>query len=351
MGLGRAWARDEALTLVRRGYPYRNLSEDDFDACLRYLCGRGPDGSPWLPPRLDEVRGQYTVTSRKTAKLLSRNLGTIVTEEACLVRVEGDDGFVVGELDASYANVLQPGDRFLLDGRCLMLLRTDAREAIVREAPGGPLVPHWGNSGVRISEELARRLYFVRAEAAERLRDGPAALEGYLQRELGLGSRASRELADFLHAQEAVSEIPDCQSTLIEVVDRGFGFEYAVHSPLHSAGNEALAQVLQQRLRSEFGGKVMSIAVTLGVVLFHEVDEPLGEEAWRRLLAIAGFSGQIEAIVRNGELTRSRFAGIAQTGLMVLRQPLGGPRKVGGRDWIERRLFDQIGGVRRQRRA
>jgi ATP-dependent Lhr-like helicase len=274
--------------------------------------------------------------------LLSRNLGTIVTEEPCRVRIEGDDGFIVGELDASYANVLQPGDRFLLDGRCLTLLRADRREVIVRETPGAPLVPHWGNSGVRIPEELARRLYLVRAEAGERLRDGPAALASYLERELGLGGRASDEIADFLHAQESISEIPECRSTLIEVVDRGFGFEYALHTPLHAAGNEALARVLQKRLRSVCGGKVMSIAVTLGVVLFHEGDEPLGDEAWRRMLVPAGFAREIEAIVRMCDLTRARFAAIAQTGLMVLRQPLGGPRKVGGRDWIERRLFDQI---------
>jgi ATP-dependent Lhr-like helicase len=95
-------------------------------------------------------------------------------------------------------------------------------------------------------------------------------------------------------------------------------------------------------MRSEFGGKVMSIAVTLGVVLFHEVDEPLGDEAWRRMLTPVGFARDIEAVVQTCDLTRSRFAAIAQTGLMVLRQPLGGPRKVGGRDWIERRLFDQI---------
>jgi ATP-dependent helicase Lhr and Lhr-like helicase len=86
----------------------------------------------------------------------------------------------------------------------------------------------------------------------------------------------------------------------------------------------------------------MSIAVTLGVVLFHEVDEPLGDEAWRRMLTPAGFAREIEAIIRTCDLTRSRFAAIAHTGLMVLRQPLGGPRKVGGRDWIERRLFEQI---------
>ncbi len=342
MGIGRAWTRDSALALVRRAFPYRDLSEDDFDACLRYLRGQKPDGSTWLPARLDEIDGHFTVASRRTARLIARNLGTIVAEEPRLVRSEGDDGFIIGELDETYANALQPGDRFLLDGRCLTIKRTSGREIVVRETPGSPVVPHWYGGHVRIPRELARRLYDLRAEAAEILRDGSESLHRHLATELGLGERACRDLTAFLQAQDAISEIPQNQSVLIEVVDRGFGFEYALHTPLHSAGNEALARVLQQRLRREFGGKVMSVAVTLGVTLFHEIDTPLGDEAWRQLLDVADFADEMDAIVRNGDLTRSRFADIARTGLMVLRQPLGGPRKVGGRDWVQRRLFDQI---------
>jgi ATP-dependent Lhr-like helicase len=41
-------------------------------------------------------------------------------------------------------------------------------------------------------------------------------------------------------------------------------------------------------------------------------------------------------------MLRERFQGVATTGLMLLRQPLGGRRRVGGRDWGRRRLFDQV---------
>lgn len=341
MGIGRAWTRDSALSLVRRAYPYRNLTGDDFDACVRYLRGQNPAGDSWLPSRIDNLDGLFTVTSRRTARLIGRNLGTIVSETPRLVRV-GEEGVVVGELDESYAAHLQPGDRFLLDGRCLTLQQTDGRDLIVRNTPGSPLVPRWQSGFVRIPETLARRLYMMRAEAAEFLRDGAAALHRHLARELGLGPLACEELAAFVLAQETASEVPHHRALLIEVVDRGFGFEYALHTPLHSAANEALARVVQQRMMQAFGGKAMSIAVTLGVVLFHETDTPLGEEAWRQLLDARTFPEEIGAIVQGCDLTRTRFAHIARTGLMVLRQPLGRPRKVGGRDWIERRLFDQL---------
>jgi ATP-dependent Lhr-like helicase len=345
MSIGRAWRPDEAFALVCRAFPYRDLCRDDFDACVRYLRGLNADESTWLPARLDELDGRLTITSRKTARLVVRNLGTIVAEEPRRVIVEGSDSFVVGELDDDYAGRLQPGDRFVLDGRCLTLVRANAREIVVRESPGTPLIPSWGSAGLRMSEQLARRVFRLRAEAAEALRDGSVALAGFLKSELGLGDLAALDVADLLHEQEAVSEIPHEGGTLIEVVDRGFSFEYAIHTPLHAAANEAIARAAQQRLRRRFGGKVSIAAVTLGVVLVHDIDVPLGDDGWRLMLSPDGIAEEVDAIVRDCDLTRSRFAAVAQTGMMVLRQPLGGRRKVGGRDWIERRLFDQLTAV------
>lgn len=341
MGIGLAWTAESAYALARRSYAYRDLSPEDFDACLAYLRGRNPQGNEWLPSRIDAVDVGYSVTSRRTARLVARNLGTIVTEDPRLVRA-GEEGFVIGELDEHYASSLQPGDRFLLDGRCLTLKKSHRDELIVHETPGSPLVPHWASGFVRVPESLACRIFQVRADAAEFARDGLPCGKAYLARELGLCDAACEELAEFLIAQDTVSEVPHARSTLVEVVDRGFGFEYALHTPLHSGANEALARVLQGRLMREFGGKVSTIAVTLGVVLFHECDTPLGEGAWQKLLDPATFADEADAIVRDCDLTRTRFSTVAKTGLMVLRSPLGGSRKVGGRDWIERRLFDQV---------
>jgi ATP-dependent Lhr-like helicase len=41
---------------------------------------------------------------------------------------------------------------------------------------------------------------------------------------------------------------------------------------------------------------------------------------------------------------RERFGRVALTGLMLLRRPLGGRRRVGGRGWGERQLFAQVRG-------
>jgi ATP-dependent Lhr-like helicase len=206
-------------------------------------------------------------------------------------------------------------------------------------------VPRWGSKGPRVGETLARHLYEVRRDAAAVLRDGPEAWAAFCRSELRLGPDAAEELGSFLEAQETASEIPEPGAVLVEVVERGHGVEYALHTPLHSPGNEALAAVLQRRLVDGFGGKVTSAAFTLGVLLLHEFDVPLGDEAWRRLLDPKGFDRDLNEHLQMGPHVRQAFASVAQIGLMVLRQPLGGRRRVGGREWVRHRLFDQLHGI------
>ena len=80
MAAQRLWSADEAFTLVRRAYPYRDLSRDDFNGCLDYLSGRhgakkgarplesrvlSPyshrESHAWLPARLRWDGDEFTI--------------------------------------------------------------------------------------------------------------------------------------------------------------------------------------------------------------------------------------------------------------------------------------------------
>src|SRR5262249_53538980 len=154
-------------------------------ACLDYLSGRHRDGRDWLPPRLRWEDERFTIVDERTARLVRRNLGTILSEEPRRVRLQltgrNDDGFEpqtipLGEVDEVYADRLQPGDRFVLDGRCLEYLHDDRRALVVGEVLGRPQIPRWLGAGAPTSPELAARIFAFRAHAAETLRDGPERL-------------------------------------------------------------------------------------------------------------------------------------------------------------------------------
>jgi ATP-dependent Lhr-like helicase len=352
MACARLWQEGEAFALACRAYPFRDLRREEFDDCLRYLAGHDRDGREWLPPRVQRSEDGFAVTDDRTARLLRRNLGTILAEEAVTVELApppspGDEEAVapavtVGEVDRLFAERLEPGDRFLLDGRCLEYRRRQADALVVEEVPGRPAVPRWGGDGLPLSPELARRLYVLRVQAAEALRDGPAALAELLRREYGLPDGTAETLADYFQQQEAVSEIPDTGVCLVEATGREFGETYHVHTPLNRTANDALARVAARRLARDFGHAASSVVADLGFALF--LRRPVDEiaDVLRHLLAADGFADDLDAALAESTILRERFRRVATTGLMLLRNPLGRRRRVGGSAWGEERLFDQV---------
>jgi ATP-dependent Lhr-like helicase len=354
MAACRAWLREEASTLVRRAYPYRGLARADFDACLDYLSGLTGTGRPWLPPRLRWHGDAFTLAGKQMARILRRNLGTILGEEPRTVRFgeaeSGTDtgaaghaaGALIGQLDELFADRLQPGDRFLLDGRCLEYRRRHGTDLLVEEVTARPLTPRWVSDGWPLSRELARRLYLLRVQAAEALRDGPGSLAELLRREYGLSGDAAQSLVAYFLRQEAVSEIPEAGACLVELVTGSGAGEYYLHTPLNRAGNDVLARLAVWRLARTRGWTVTSLVADLGLALFPYGRGELTADDLRTLLSAEAFEADLDAALAESEAVRERFRRVALTGLMLLRNPVGGRRRVGGRDWPERRLFDKV---------
>jgi ATP-dependent Lhr-like helicase len=356
-----SWSADDAWQVVTSAYPYRDLARADFDRCLDYLSGLSSTRQPWLPARLSWTGGRFTLVSAGLARLLRRNLGTILSDEQRLVRLlepathscrhqipslltpaPACKPMPVGSLDEPYADRLHPGDRFLLDGRCLEVKHIQGQEILVEERAGRPAVPRWGSDGLPMSQEMAGRLYLTRIHAVEVLRDGPLALAVFLRDEMGLSRAAALKLVDFFCEQETASEIPDRETCLVEIVVTDYTTEYYVHTPLDRAGNDALARVVVARLGKVRSGTITSIVADLGFMVSVNGRPDLDAACWRSLLALDGFEADLSSALVDSISLRERFHKVALVGLMVLRNPLGGRRKVGGADWAERRLFDQV---------
>lgn len=346
---------DDVFALVTRSTPFADLTRADFDAAHAYLRGVDHQGETWLPARLVEDGDCWRVRDAKTARLMRRNLGTILSERTVSVRLresgparsasegvgENDSPTrEIGEVDEAFADRLQPGDRFLLDGRCLEYRAREDGAAVVEEVAGRPRVPRWNSGGWPLSAQLAQRLFLLRLHAAEALRDGPAALQRLLGEDYGLGGPAIDALATYFQEQESVSEIPDATTLLVELVRYDAGVEYYLHTPLNRPANDALARVAVRRLERSASAEVADLGLKLR--LRGELTDVAGTV--RRLFAADGFAADLDAVLRDSEALRGRFAAVATTGLMLLRNPDGAPRKVGGAAWAERRLFEQVRG-------
>lgn len=330
MAMTGPWNAEDAFALVRRAYPYRDLTLADFRECLAYLSGERADGTSWLPARLRWAADAFTIADERTARLLRRNLGTILTEQPCTVRMaptaqseatETRRAAVVGEVDEGYADRLQPGDRFMLDGRCLELRHREGKALLVDEVLGRPEVPRWNGSGPPMSNELARRLYLFRVQAAEIQRESSAALAAALRHEYKLNGTAAASLSRYITLQETISEVPDFGTLLIERLSNQSCVEFYFHTPLPRPANEAMVRVVTDRLGHATRIHAVPMAADLGFLLVVEGMADIDPDAWRGILNPERFAEDFAVNLRESFLLQNRFDEIAQTGLLALRSP------------------------------
>src|SRR5215207_7295568 len=209
-------AVDELHELVRRAYPFADLSRVQLENVLDMLDGRYPsDEFVELRARVIWDRTGGVVRGRQGARRLAvTNAGTIPDRGLFGVYlVEG--GGRVGELDEEMVYEARAGQTFLLGASTWRIEEITRDRVLVSPAPGVPgAVPFWKGEGVGRPYELgaavgqaSRELTSVSDEKAlERLRD-----------DYSLDDRAATNLITYLHEQqEATRAVPSDKAIVVE---------------------------------------------------------------------------------------------------------------------------------------
>ena len=343
-----------AFELIRKAGPMAELSRADFDSCLAFLAGElaapagalepEPGATPrWTAPRIWSRAGRFGIRSRRVARWFRSNVGTICSEESMRVL---EQGVAVGTLEASYAERLAPGDRFVLDGRALEVRRVEAAIVHARPAGGQPSLPRWTSDRQSLSPELAGELAAVRAVAGRRLaEDGPMGLRAWLIEAYHLEPLAASVVTELFQAQEQWSEVPGEEGLLIEESPAPDGPErvYCFHAPLHRAACEALARATGARLGRRFGRSLSLSVADLGWSIRLPDEVALAPEEIAPLLEVDHFADDVVEGLDRGELLARRFRQVAATAMMILRNPEPGRRvRVGGLHWASTRLYPLV---------
>ena len=350
MSCGEEWSLDEAFALLRGSSPFETLLRADFDACIDFLAGElaspagafepEPGAEPrFTSPRIWKARGRFAVRTRRVIRWFLGNVGTITSEESVRVAV-GDRE--VGTLEGSYAERLQPGDRFVLDGRSLEFCKLDGYMVRAVAAGGDPDLPRWTSDRQSLSPELARDLATFREEASRMLVEGPFALRARLVEGCGLELEAAAVLEDLIAAQDQVSEVPPPGGLLVEESPCDDGRMLAFHLPLARSACEALGRAIAARLGRRLRRDVALTVADLGFAIRLPHDSAIEAGTLAELLAIDRFEEDVLDGVDRGELAARRFRHVAATALMVLRRPDGGRTRVGGMHWVGNRLYPLV---------
>ncbi len=147
-------ALDEVYRIVRRAYPYKDLSMEEFLAVCRFL-EKKSRGVRIMDGRLGLRRGSI--------RLYFRNLSMIPHSPKYRV-IDVATKKLLGELDEKYVLELNVGDKFILGGKCREVLRVDQldREVVVKTIKDVSSPPSWVGELLPVSYIVARKVAVLR---------------------------------------------------------------------------------------------------------------------------------------------------------------------------------------------
>ena len=267
---------DDLHELVRRAYPFADLSRAQLENVLDMLAGRYPsDEFAELRPRIVWDRTGGFVRGRTGArKLAVTNAGTIPDRGLFGVHLV-DGGGRVGELDEEMVYEAREGQTFLLGASTWRIEDITRDRVLVSPAPGVPgVAPFWKGEGVGRPAELGERIgRATRALVAMSDKKAVATLRG----EYHLDERAAKNLLVFLREQEAsTGVVPSDRSVVVERFRDEIGdWRVCILTPFGGRVHAPWAMALATRVRDSLGLEAQSIWSDDGIALhFPDADVP-----------------------------------------------------------------------------
>src|SRR5579862_1737239 len=265
----------ELHDLVRRAYPFADLSRAQLENVLDMLAGRYPsDEFAELRPRIVWDRTGGTIRGRPGSRRLAvTNAGTIPDRGMFGVfLVEG--GGRVGELDEEMVYEARLGDTFLLGASTWRIEEITRDRVIVSPAPGLPgAVPFWKGEGVGRPYELGQKIGAASRELGA-LGDDVALAR--LREDYLLDEQAATNLVTFLRDQaDATGAVPSDRTVVVERFRDEIGdWRVCILSPFGARVHVPWAMAIGARLRESLGLNVQSMWSDDGIALhFPDADQ------------------------------------------------------------------------------
>jgi ATP-dependent Lhr-like helicase len=297
---------DDLHALVRRAYPFAELSRAQLENVLDMLAGRYPsDEFAELRPRIVWDRTGGVVRAREGARRLAvTNAGTIPDRGMFGVFL-ADGGGRVGELDEEMVYEARAGQTFLLGASTWRIEEITRDQVIVSPAPGLPgAVPFWKGEGVGRPFELGQKIGAASRELST-LSDAKA--RERLTGDYLLEDRAAKNLLTFLREQEsATGTVPSDRTIVVERFRDEIGdWRVCILSPFGGRVHAPWSMAITARLRESLGVEAQSIWSDDGIALhFPDADAPPPTE---------------ELIVDPGEVEDLVVAEVGETALFGAR--------------------------------
>jgi len=266
---------DEVMEILRRAYPFRDVTKEDVKDVLRMLAGDYEhDRDIPVRPRVLYDRVHERVEGDTYSRMLAVSAGGTIPDKG-LYAVRTEDGVKLGELDEEFVFEAREGDKFLLGSFAWQISDIRKDTVVVRQSsPTGARPPF-------CKGEIRGRRIETGFAYGEILRDlNKAHKTGSLLQalsRLGLDERAAESAQGFIKNQLAVTHaLPDDRTIIIEHFrDETGTHQMMVHSVFGRPINEPLAILATEAAKRHLNANINYVVDDDGFLLFPYEDRPL----------------------------------------------------------------------------
>lgn len=250
----RTLAVDELLAIIRRSWPYRDLSRERLMDVIEMHAG-ARDSLLFHDPVADTVR------ATRRARIVAVTSGGAIPDKAAFRVVAEPEGLTVGTVDEDFAIEINGGDVFQLGNMAWRVLRAEA--GVLRVVDAGteqPGMPFWVGEAPSRSPELSALMGEVRERGAD---------AAWLREACAIGEREASVLAEQLGAaRAALGRLPTSRRLVIErFPDDSGGTQLVIHSGFGGRINRAFGLALRKRFCRSFGFELQAAANEEAILL------------------------------------------------------------------------------------
>ncbi|QHN04494.1 DEAD/DEAH box helicase [Granulicella sp. WH15] len=276
------WHEDTLYNVLRRAYPYRDLTREHFHELLALLhegieSGRGRYGAYLLR---DQVHGH--LHPRRGARMIAIANGGAIPDTNLYSVILQPEGLQIATLDEHFAVDSSPGDVVLLGNTSWRIQKIEAiGRVLVEDAHGAPpTIPFWeGEAPQRTSvlsdgvgdlrQEISARTPNVAPQMIASPEPHPEVVEtiAWLTTETGVCRAGALQLITYVVSGRAVLGAVPTKTTIIaeRFFDDGGGMQLILHTPFGGRVNKAWGLALRKRFCRGFNFELQAAATDNGI--------------------------------------------------------------------------------------
>ncbi len=275
-----SWEKDSLFEVLRRAYPYRDLTREQFEELAEILCNgiessRGRYGAYLMH---DGVHGR--LHARRGARMIAISNGGAIPDTALFNVILQPEGVQIATLDEHFAVDSSPGDVILLGNTSWRVQRIEAAgRVLVEDAHGAPpSLPFWTGEAPQRTDVLSDGVSELREQIAARTKDvapgyiSPAQPEvssaiAWLMEECDVCASGAQQLIAYIVAGRAVLGAVPSKTTIIaeRFFDEGGGMQLILHAPFGGRINKGWGLALRKRFCRGFNFELQAAATDNGI--------------------------------------------------------------------------------------